>query len=211
MAVSNRTKHLPPTNSLNQMLRNFRYHEFSRQAIGILLVAVYGWFGQPEPVTFWVGSVIAIIGVIVRMYAAGYVVKNKVLCSDGPYSIVRHPLYTGNTLLIIGLMIAANAVWAWPVGLLFFWLFYPTTISYEDLKLHRLFGEEWERWSANIPALVPRSVFPKNNPNNSWSFMKSLKQNIEPAVAAWVAFWIYWLWTKLPATDVLDGMSKTLQ
>ena len=199
MAVSNRTKHLPPTNSLNQMLRNFRYHEFSRQAIGILLVAVYGWFGQPEPVTFWIGSAIAILGVIVRMYAAGYVVKNKVLCSDG------------NTLLIIGLMIAANAVWAWPVGLLFFWLFYPTTISYEDLKLHRLFGEEWERWSANIPALVPRSVFPKNNPNNSWSFMKSLKQNIEPAVVAWVAFWIYWLWTKLPATDVLDSMSKTLQ
>jgi len=197
--MSNRTRHLPPTNPLNQMLREFRYHEFSRQAIGVILVAVYGWFAQPNPTMFWIGSVVALAGVWIRMYAAGYVVKNKSLCTEGPYSLVRHPLYTGNTLLLLGMMVAANIWWGYPLAALFFWLFYPTTIEYEDLKLHKLFGEEWESWSKDIPALLPRSVIPKTNPENGWSFMKSLKQNAEPLVVIWVVFWIYWIWTLLPS------------
>jgi len=196
--MSNRTKHLPPTNPLNQMLREFRYHEFSRQTIGIILVAVYGWFAEPTEITFWVGAVIAMLGVWIRMYAAGYVVKNKSLCTEGPYSLVRHPLYTGNTLLLVGMTIACNTWWGYPLAALFFWLFYPTTISYEDMKLHKLFGEEWEAWSKDIPALVPRGFIPKTNPDNGWSFMKSLKQNAEPLVVVWVVFWIYWIWTLLP-------------
>ena len=37
-----------------------------------------------------------------RLYASGFVVKNKELATTGPYGMVRHPLYTGNILMLVG-------------------------------------------------------------------------------------------------------------
>ena len=52
--------------------------------------------------------------------------KNQELATDGPYRFVRHPLYTGNILLVVGFALAASRWWNLPVALFFFWFYYPT-------------------------------------------------------------------------------------
>ena len=69
---------------------------------------------------------------------------------------MRHPLYTGNILLVVGFALAGSRWWGIPLALFFFWFYYPTAIEYEDRKLHRIFGAAWEQWSARTPALMPR-------------------------------------------------------
>ena len=91
-----------------------------------------------------------------RLYASGFIVKNQELATDGAYRFVRHPLYTGNILLIVGFALAGSRWWGIPVALFFFWFYYPTAIEYEDRKLRHIFGTAWEQWSARTPALVPR-------------------------------------------------------
>jgi protein-S-isoprenylcysteine O-methyltransferase Ste14 len=193
--MSRRTDTLPPLSGLPHLIREIRYHEFSRQAVGILLVPVFGFLGNPLPALFWVGAVVTVLGIVVRLYASGFIMKNKELATIGPYSVVRHPLYTGNTLVLIGMAVACSQWWGAPVGVFFLWFWYPPAISYEDSKLHKLFGESWEQWSKNVPALIPRSL--PSGEGGSWSLMKSLKQNYEPLVVAWVLFWLCWLWTLL--------------
>ena len=79
-----------------------------------------------------------------RLYASGFIVKNQELATDGAYRFVRHPLYTGNILLVVGFALAGSRWWGMPVALFFFWFYYPTAIEYEDRKLHRIFGAAWE-------------------------------------------------------------------
>ena len=79
-----------------------------------------------------------------RLYASGFIVKNQELATDGAYRFVRHPLYTGNILLVVGFALAGSRWWGIPLALFFFWFYYPTAIEYEDRKLHRLFGAAWE-------------------------------------------------------------------
>ena len=196
--MSNRTAELAPLRGARNLIRQMRYNEFSRQALGILLVAVLGWFGSPLPAAFWVGFGVAVLGLVIRMFASGYIVKNKELATRGPYSLVRHPLYTGNILVLIGMSLASGLWWAWLLGFLFLWFYYPPAIEYEDRKLRRIFGNQWENWNARVPALMPRSMALGQLASGGWSFAKSLRQNAEPLVVAWVLFWLNWLWRQLP-------------
>jgi hypothetical protein len=197
--MGRRTADLPELTGIAHVIREARYNEFSRQAIGILLIAVYSVWAAPRPGLFWYGAAIAVIGILFRLWASGFVMKNKELATTGPYSLVRHPLYTGNIIMLAGYCLANGQVWPWLVGAFFLWFWYPPAISYEDKKLEGIFGDAWREWSANIPALMPRSLAPKSGDGSSWSFAKSLKQNWEPVIVAYSLFWLWWLWRQLPS------------
>lgn len=200
--MGNRTADLPELTGLPRVIREARYNEFSRQAVGILLVAVFAVWADPNPQVFWAGAVIAVAGILVRLWASGFVMKNKELSTTGPYSLVRHPLYTGNILMLIGFSLANGMLWPWAVGAFFLWFWYPPAISYEDKKLHSIFGASWEAWSARTPALVPRSLLPKSGADTGWSFAKSLKQNYEPVIVVYSLFFLWWLWQQLPPAGI---------
>lgn len=198
-----RTSDLPELSGLPHLIREIRYHEFSRQAIGILLIAVYSIWASPRPGLFWYGAAIAVIGILFRLWASGFVMKNKELATTGPYSLVRHPLYTGNIIMLVGYCLANGMVWPWVVGAFFLWFWYPPAISYEDKKLERIFGDPWREWSSRTPALIPRNLVPKSGGDGtSWSFAKSLRQNWEPVIVVYSLFWLWWLYQQLP-TDYL--------
>jgi protein-S-isoprenylcysteine O-methyltransferase Ste14 len=133
-----------------------RYQEPVRQGLAVILVLVYTITAAPLPQLAAVGLTIGVLGELVRLYASGFIVKNKELATDGAYRFVRHPLYTGNILLVTGFALAGSQWWGIPLALFFFWFYYPTAIEYEDRKLRRLFGTTWEQWSARTPALMPR-------------------------------------------------------
>ena len=68
---------------------------------------------------------------------------------------MRHPLYFGNFLILVGFTLAC-ANWVVVALVLFFLLFYyPAAIRYEDHKLENIFGDEWRDWSKNIRAIIP--------------------------------------------------------
>ncbi len=181
--MSSRTDDLPPLKGLPQIVREMRYSEFFRQAIGILLMPVYALLSDPRPGGFLIGGAIALVGMLVRLYASGFIVKNKQLATDGAYSLVRHPLYTGNMLMIIGFTFASGQWWALIVSALFWWFYYPPAIDYEDRKLHSLFGSDWEDWSQTVPAVIPNSI--RMRRGEQWSFQTSLKQNYEPVIVVY--------------------------
>jgi uncharacterized membrane protein len=204
--MGSRTRDLPELGRIAGTIREIRYHEFSRQAIGIVLIAVFSYWASPQPELFWAGAVIAVLGILVRLWASGFVVKNKELATTGPYGLVRHPLYTGNILMLVGYCLANGQLWSWAVGAFFLLFWYPSAISYEDKKLHKIFGDAWLDWSSKTPALIPRTLNPGSSEHTGWSFAKSLKQNWEPVIVAYSIFWLWWLWQQLPA----DGLAVSI-
>ena len=190
--MSHRTEELKKLSGLSHLIRELRYHEFSRQGIGILLVSVFGYFAQQPsfPFQFEFAEIIIILGLIIRMYASGFVLKNKELSTTGPYAYVRHPLYTGNILVLTGMAIINGQLWASLIALSFFWFYYPAAIEYEDRKLKELFPGSWEKWANKTPALT--ITFQKMHPLEliNWSWRKSLINNYEPVIVVYVLIWL---------------------
>jgi protein-S-isoprenylcysteine O-methyltransferase Ste14 len=173
---------------LPHLIREMRYKEFYRQAIGIVLMPVYALLADPQPAAFFVGATLALAGMLIRLYASGFIIKNKQLATVGPYSLVRHPLYTGNLLLIAGFTFASGQWWALIVSVCFWWFYYPPAVDYEDRKLHGVFGADWEQWSEITPAIIPESV--RLLSGGEWSFRTSLKQNYEPVIVVYTLVWL---------------------
>jgi Phospholipid methyltransferase len=193
--MSHRTADLPPLTGLPRLLRELRYHEASRQTLALVLVVLYAATAAPYAPLVALGVPIALLGALVRFYASGFIAKNQELATDGPYRFVRHPLYTGNVLLVVGSAIAGSRWWGLPLAAVFFWFYYPPAIEYEDRKLKRLFGGAWEQWAAGTPALVPRLGAAHPPARSRWSFATSLQRNGELVFVVFCAAcmgWIVW-------------------
>jgi hypothetical protein len=126
-----------------------------RLPLGFLLGILYLAFARPTPLTLAAGGAIALIGVIVRGWASGHISKNERLATTGPYAHTRNPLYFGSFLIAAGFAIAAH----WALLLLvvaFFVLIYAPTMEREKANIAERFPTEYEVYSANVPAFVPR-------------------------------------------------------
>ncbi len=182
---------------LNKLIRPLRYHEASRQWFAVLFVLLVSLLGKPTEEMLIAGGIIALIGTLIRLWASGHVKKNKVLATDGPYAYVRHPLYVGNILLLLGFSIASNLWWSYLLMAFLIYFYYPPAISYEDQKLQKLFGEEWETWSKDIHALIPSFSSKSGSVSSDWSIKQSLFQNLEPVIVLYLIWCIYMLYTKI--------------
>jgi protein-S-isoprenylcysteine O-methyltransferase Ste14 len=194
--MSHRTADLPPLTGVAHVIRELRYHEVARQTLAVVLVILYTVTADPVPTLAALGLGVGLLGAFVRLYASGFIVKNQELATDGAYRYVRHPLYTGNILLVLGFALAGSRWWGIPLALLFFWFYYPAAIEYEDRKLRRLFGTSWETWSARTPALLPRfgGAGAAGAGDRRWSLAVSNRHGelLFVVFAAVCAGWIAW-------------------
>ncbi len=126
-----------------------------RLPLGFVFGIAYLVWARPTPLTLAVGGAIAFVGVLVRAWASGHIVKNKVLAVTGPYAHTRNPLYFGSFLIGAGFAIAAH--WGLLLVVIAFWaLVYAPTMERERANIRERFPDAYDRYSANVPAFVPR-------------------------------------------------------
>lgn len=76
------------------------------------------------------------------------------LRTQGIYGVVRHPIYSGVLLALLGFVIAVGSWWSlgwWLVAIVFFL----GKSRWEDSLLRAKHPGEWEIWSQGTPALIP--------------------------------------------------------
>ncbi len=169
------------------LIDRLRYNEIARQGLGLLLLPVCAWFTLPAGGNrILIGLAIAVLGQVWRIYAAGVIYKNKQLATTGAYSLVRHPLYLGNFLILGGFTLAAAHWGLVAVVVVFFAFYYPAAIRYEDAKLERIFGEQWRDWSAGTPAMFPTSLKWQPNTDAEWNARQSLMRNGELPISIYL-------------------------
>ena len=171
-----------------------RFNEILRQVIGLLLVAVCANFARPDSGTVAIGLALAVAGHIFRIYAAGFIHKNKQLASTGPYALVRHPLYLGNFLILIGFTVASANLYVVAGVIVFFLVWYPAAIAYEDSKLEKIFEDEWRDWSKSIRAIIPGRFRWSDLRTTGWDTYQSLIRNGELPISLYLLSCGIWLW-----------------
>lgn len=171
-----------------------RYKEIYRQALGLILVAVCAWLAHPGTEKAVIGLALAALGQAYRTYAAGTIFKNKQLATRGAYAMVRHPLYLGNILILGGFALAAGNLLVSAAIVIFFLVWYPAAIRYEDQKLERIFGDDWRQWSQGTNAVLPGRFSLTAFSGINWSAHQSLIRNGELYITIYLAACAVWLW-----------------
>ena len=112
---------------------------------------------------------ISILGVLVRVMTiahtpAGTSGRNthgqvaEHLNTSGIYSMVRHPLYLGNFLIGLGVIMVPMQPWLIGLYVLMFWLYYERIMMAEEDFLRQKFGEAFDQWAKQTPAFIPNPL-----------------------------------------------------
>lgn len=137
---------------------------------------------------------ISLAGIAVRIYTVGHVPRSTsgrnthqqraaTLNQTGLYSVVRHPLYLGNFLIILGLLLS-TALWHLTIiGILAFALYYERIMLAEEAFLQQCFQHEYRHWSRGTPAFVPKpSLWRKPALPFSWRMV------FRREISTWLAY-----------------------
>jgi protein-S-isoprenylcysteine O-methyltransferase Ste14 len=155
-------------------------------------IAAFG-FARPQMKWLLCGVGIAILGLLLRGYAAGHLRKHKQLASSGPYAFTRNPLYLGSVLLAMGFSVASHS---WVSTLLlaaYLAIFYPVVIRREQAELKTLYGAAFVEYAAQVPAFWPRlSPAMASTKRFSWPLYRQNRE-YEAAIGLAVAMAILWI------------------
>lgn len=116
------------------------------------------------------GAILVVAGLGLRLWALGCIDGNKKckLVNWGPYSYVRHPLYLGSLLFLVGFCVLAGSITAAALsGVIFLGLYLPAMRAEERL-LARQYGPRWNAYREDSGALVPKLV--RRTPRTSVPF-----------------------------------------
>lgn len=111
----------------------------------------------------------------------------SVLNTTGIYSIIRHPLYLGNLIVIFGLLLFLRVWWFAVIGASLFWIYYERIAFAEEEFLRRKFGASYLEWAEKTPAFLPR-FRNWSKPNLSFSVRKVLKREYSGFFAVIASF-----------------------
>jgi protein-S-isoprenylcysteine O-methyltransferase Ste14 len=178
--------------------------EFSiRQGILYALVAGMVLLARPALETFVAGSALAFLGIALRVWACGYLQKNKRVVSSGPYARVQHPLYLGTAIITLGAILAGGST-QWPAWLIwaligpafftyFYLIYFPKKQRVEGDRLERRFGEEYARFRREVPPFLPALRRWAHAEREPWS-LKTLLSNHELEMDLLIAALFAALW-----------------
>jgi protein-S-isoprenylcysteine O-methyltransferase Ste14 len=133
--------------------------------------ALASWLGSrlqrdPDPVArllFALAAVLLIVAALFRTWASSYLcaevvyaaeVKTDSLVADGPYRMVRNPLYFANVLMVIAMGAMMSRTGFLVAGLAML-VFSYRLILREEAELQASQGEEYEGYRKAVPRLWP--------------------------------------------------------
>lgn len=126
-----------------------------RLPLGFVLAGVFLWLARPTRASLLAGGAVALVGLLLRAWATGHIVKNDRLATTGPYAHTRNPLYFGSFLIACGFALAGGWIFLLVVGV-FFLVIYAPVMARERDKVSGLFPEAYAEWAAHVPMFVPR-------------------------------------------------------
>lgn len=131
-----------------------------RVPLGLALAFAYLVLSQPTQARLVAGVAVALLGLVVRGWAAGFLEKNQSLTTGGPYRYTRNPLYLGSALTGVGLAIAGGSVVMMLAFASLFLLVYAPVMRREEHFLRQKFGAAYDGYSAGVARLLPGRLRP---------------------------------------------------
>lgn len=125
------------------------------------------------------GALLVVVGIAVRIWAAGCLYKDQTVCTTGPYRHLRNPLYLGSFLIFLGFVLMSAQVAAAVLFVLFFPPLYFFTMKAEERFLLSKYPKDYTPFFNAIPRFFPKlkpsTTLPPSKPF-TWDQVKVNKE-----------------------------------
>ncbi len=105
------------------------------------------------------GFAFILLGQLIRVSARGYKAEHsfesQALVQEGPYRLVRNPMYFGIFLIGLGVVLAVFKWWAAAVFMAIFVIRYITLIYKEERRLAIVFPRSYKDYCKKVPRILP--------------------------------------------------------
>jgi protein-S-isoprenylcysteine O-methyltransferase Ste14 len=130
--------------------------------------------GMHLDAAFAAGIALVFLGEVVRFWAAGYISKDAVIATGGPYGYVRNPLYFGSLLLAIGYGLVSGLGWGGVIAMTaLFFLFHLAAIRFEESFLKVKFGEPYLDYLGRVPRIIP-ALSPRTRGDGAYTWAQAI-------------------------------------
>jgi protein-S-isoprenylcysteine O-methyltransferase Ste14 len=136
-----------------------------------------------------------------RLWALLYISgkKTQEVITDGPYSIVRHPLYLFSFIGAIGIGLTSDNILVLVALVIFYLSYYPLTILSEEKTLTKKFGQAYIDYAKRTPRFLPKLSLYKSPSQvviNADIFLKNIA----------IGMWFIWLFILFNVIQMLQTM-----
>lgn len=139
--------------------RQFHSRIFAVFAFFILLISkpspshgeIFGQF------MVWGGYSLVIAGAFGRVFCSAFIggKKNDVVVRDGPFSVVRNPLYVFSFIAVVGIGMESRMITVLVLLVASYVIYYPKVVAKEEAFLKHKFGEPYEKYMEEVPRWIP--------------------------------------------------------
>lgn len=160
-----------------------------RVPLGFVCAALVLWLGAPTARSLAIGGLVALVGELIRIWAAGHLDKGREVTQSGPYRVTRHPLYLGSAIIALGAAVAsARASVAVLIGI-YMTATIVSAIRHEESSMRAAFGDAYAAYaeSRSTPVQRPFSLDRAMRVNKEYKAVAGLAAiaAILAAKAAW--------------------------
>lgn len=156
----------------------------------VLALAMLFFAREPNLYLFVAGIILAFGGEALRVWGAGHLTKNVALTTSGPYAYIKHPLYVGTFLIMMGFLLPASIPPDWVpdpaqpnlyvllfcfLGFVFY--YFPYKRANEAERLIRRLGEPAEHWVKSVPEFFPNFKRYEKAENKKWSLRQTYENS----------------------------------
>jgi protein-S-isoprenylcysteine O-methyltransferase Ste14 len=160
-----------------------------RVRVGLMGAIASVLLARVTPLSLFFGLSIALCGLLIRAWACGHLIKEKELATSGPYRYTRNPLYFGNFIIGIGVIVSANSWWTLIIFTVYFLIFYTVIILVEKDRMQKLFPQEYKEYSRKVPLVFPviQLKYSGSKRKFNWSLFRQNKES--RALIGILAYW----------------------
>ena len=117
-----------------------------RVPLGFVFGVLAFWLASPSGLTLAVGGAIAVVGEMLRVWAAGHLNKSREVTVSGPYRWMAHPLYVGSSIMGLGLAVASGSIVVALIVAAYLGGTITAAIRSEERFLRGRFGDDYDRY-----------------------------------------------------------------
>jgi protein-S-isoprenylcysteine O-methyltransferase Ste14 len=127
-----------------------------RVPLHFLLALLFFAFAQPEPVLLPASAVVVVLGLGLRAWAAGHLRRDSPVTVSGPYAHLRHPLYWGSAIILVGFAVTGGLLWLAGLLAVYYLLVFIPVMRHEERTRLTLASEQYAAYRTQVPAFLPR-------------------------------------------------------
>jgi len=127
-----------------------------------------------DPEWFWMGLVVSATGMLLQLWVFGCIKTREVLAVNGPYRLVRNPMYIARFLLVAGLILMTGHPWLLAILAPLYYLYMVNRVRREEPVLAGVFGADYSDYCRDVPRFLPRA-----RPYEKGQFLFFSKENFQ--------------------------------